>query len=495
MTVEAPLRSPDQDELQALIEEARQRARRRRRRNGIALAAAALVATGSYLLMTRLPDWGPKGGTGSNAAMSAKRAAIRGRFWYTRTISSQHQWMPAGGMIEWRRGYFRPRGPEVRFDLRVSEETWVGIDGTMRERVIVTSARFASAADRAKWAADGRPVPNFNNAWLGWMSHDGITIGGGKFPPQPFFQGGEWLGPYGWDVGDSLFSYRQLLSLPTEAGALRARLRRAEKALVWRQDKTGAHGVGNFHTDAYRELSDIAGLLISPLPAAGRLALFHAAVSTPGTTVNTHARDSLGRLGVAVSASAGLAFERLIFNPATGALLERAPNVTVVAQGAVDSAYALPKAIGPIRAPGVPPQPQASVISPAVGTPTTVFRLMLPAPTRRARRAPTLDVTLIGSPGLRCFAGFAPPLAALAASASVRLAGRLSYVYRLNPSLVHRQTWCPGRYELAVAPDNPHRSRVMRAEILAPVLTEFFSVERAESQSHSDENSGLRGSE
>jgi hypothetical protein len=47
--VQAPSRSPDQDELDALIEEARRRAWRRRRWYGLAVVAAVLVAGGLYL--------------------------------------------------------------------------------------------------------------------------------------------------------------------------------------------------------------------------------------------------------------------------------------------------------------------------------------------------------------------------------------------------------------------------------------------------------------
>jgi hypothetical protein len=407
-----------------------------------------------YVLLAR------GGGGVAGSARSARAAGVGlqtfrpGQFWYTRTISLQHQWLPAGGMVEWRRGYFRPRGPEVLFDLRVSEEKWVGVDGTMRDRMVVAGARFASAADRARWAAYGRPVPNFNHVWLGWMSHDAITLGGDKFPPQPWIRTGEWLGPSGWDVGDSLFSYRQLLSLPTVPAMLRARLKRAERALAWREAHTVRRDAASAETDALGELSDIAGLLASPVSAAERLALFHAAITTPGARVNARARDSLGRPGVAVSASAHRAFWRLIFDPRTGALLEEAPNVAVVTQGVVGSAFSLPKRVSPILAPGAPPEPKAPTISPAAGDPTAVFRVMLAtAARRRSRRAPALDWVLIGTAGSRCFAGFVSRLPPLVASASIRLAARLTYVYQLTPSSVHRQTWCPGRYELTVVPD------------------------------------------
>jgi hypothetical protein len=474
VTVETEPRPCEQDELSALIEEARLRAQRRRRRYAIALLVAALTGAGVYVLIAQSTG-GPARPVDRTPLTEAGPQAFRpGQFWYTRTISTQHEWLPAGGTLERPRGSFHAIGPEVLFDMRISDETWVGVDGTMRERMIVAGARFASAAGRAKWertqplvprdepwyaAAYRRPMPDFNHVWLGWMSHDGITVGGGRFPPGQAVGWGEWLGPNGWDVGDGLFSYRQLASLPTRPVAVRARLRQAEGQLAQREVRVGSHGTTASPRNAFGELTDIASLLTSPVPAAVRLGLFHAAVTMPGTSVNLHAHDSLGRPGVAVSASAGLAFQRLIFNPATGALLENAPDTVVVAQGVVDSAYTLPKGVNPIRPAGEPAQPQTSALSPAVGNPTTVFRVKLSSPAdRQSRRAPVLDWLLIGTPSLRCFAGFLPRLQPLVASSSEQGAGTATYVYRLGPANVRRRSWCPGRYELTLLPGYSHRS-------------------------------------
>lgn len=460
MTVKTHPRPADQDELQALIEEARQRAHRRRRRYVITLLVAALTGAGVYILVAASAGEPVKPVHRTPTTGAGPQTFRPGQFWYTRTISTQHQWLPAGGITIDRRGYTHWHGPHVLFDLRVSEETWVGVDGTMRDRMIIAGVRFAYPSQRARWAAYGRPVPNFNHSWLGWMSHDGITIAGDRFPPGRSVSWGEWVGPSGWDVGDGLFSYRQLLSLPARPAALRARLRSAEKALSRGEGRKGDAQSLASATAPFSELSDIAGLLTSPVPAAVRLALVHAAVTMPDARVNAHAHDSLGRPGVAVSTSAGLAFQRLIYNPATGALLEDAPDVAVVAQGAVNSAYALPNGVRPIRAAGAPAQPQTPVVSPTVGNPTTVFKVKLSSPAhRKSRNAPILDWLLIGTPGPRCFAGFLPRLPPLMASASVRLAGSLTYVYKLSPPVnVRRRSWCPGRYELTVLPDDSHRS-------------------------------------
>ncbi len=369
-----------------------------------------------------------------------------------------HESLPAGGITLTRRGFTHRQGPEVRFDLRVSEETWVGIDGTIRDRTVVAAVRFRSGADRAKWLAYGRPVPNFNNVWLGWISHDGIDVAGGRFPPQPGYQAGEWHGPAGKDVADSLFTYPQLLALPSGPVALRARLREAETALARRQAPLGGRQVPVRPPPAVFELIDLGSLLAAPIPASLRRALFNAAITMPGARINRHAHDALGRPGIAVSASNGAAFQRLIFDPASGAPLENAPNVAVAAQGTVGSVYALPKGVSPVHAAGAPPQPQVPTISPAAGQRATVFTVTLsPSRQQRSRRPPALDWLLIGTPGPRCFATFAPQLPPLAAASGVTHHGRLSYTYRLTPADENRRTWCPGRYQLIVVPADPRQ--------------------------------------
>ena len=399
------------------------------------------------------------GGARGARGASASASAVSGPVWYTRTVRSMHESLPAGGITLNRRGFTRRHGPGVRFNLRVSEETWVGVDGTIRDRTVVAAVRFDSGADRAKWRAYGRPVPNFNNVWLGWISHDGIDVAGGRFPPQPGYQAGEWLGPSGKDVADSLFTYPQLLALPSGPVALRARVRQAETALAQRPASLGGPQVSERPSlSAYMELSDIGSLLAAPIPASLRRALVNAAITMPGARVDPHAHDALGRPGIAVSAINGPAFQRLIFDPTSGALLENAPNVAVTAQGAVGSVFALPKGVSSVHAAGVPPQPQVPTISPAAGQRATVFTVTLsPSRQQRSRRPPALDWLLIGTAGPRCFATFAPQLLPLTAVGSVTHHGRLSYTYRLTPADVHRRTWCPGRYQLLVVPADPRQ--------------------------------------
>jgi hypothetical protein len=373
---------------------------------------------------------------------SSGRALYAGWFWYMRAVRTLHEWVPAGGITIDRRGYTHRHGAEVLFDVRLTEETWVGVDGTMRDR-LTAAARFASPRARAMWGPWGRPLPNFNaNGWMG--AHDAIVIGGGMFPPQLWYPWGEGLGPYGLDLGDSVLGYSQLRSLPTSPEAVLGRVKRAEEALIRREHDTATNVGYETLQRGLGELTDIAGLVAAPLAVSTRLALLRAAMRLPGAQTNLHAHDALGRAGVSVTATRG----RLIFDPATGALLE-GPKGLVVAEGSVGSAYALPRGVRPVAANGGPPAPPTLKIIPPSGDPKTVFKLMLArAGSRPSRQAPALDWIVAGTPSNRCFAdGFTRPLSAVG---SVRQAGELTYVYRLPPPANRLHAWCAGHYELQV---------------------------------------------
>jgi hypothetical protein len=92
VSVQAARRSPDQDELQALIEEARLRARRRRRRNGAVAAqagqVAALALVGGYLLAAQAGGDRGASSVGVASSSSAPLSVGVGPFWYMRTIGT-----------------------------------------------------------------------------------------------------------------------------------------------------------------------------------------------------------------------------------------------------------------------------------------------------------------------------------------------------------------------------------------------------------------------
>jgi hypothetical protein len=487
LTVTSPLRPSDQDELQALIEEARRRARQRRCRNAGAFLFVALAVVVAYVLFAGDP--GRVAAPPPAPRLAASPQIFQpGQFWYTRAISMVPDSEWAGGSVVRRDGY-HSLGPRVEFDVRVVEESWVGVDGTMRHRVVATP-QFASAADRAKWATYGRPVALITTGY----DMDLISDRTGMFPTQLWYPwawsetvGTPGDGPARVDVGDSLFSYRQLLSLPGRAVALRARLIRAERALAWRETHKGRDFLAGANPQAderaytaesaavYNTLDAIAGLLASPLPASLRLALVRTATTLTGASVNARARDSLDRPGVAVSApepgSENSQFtRRLVFDPTSGTLLEGGGlyEGPVLAQGVVDSVYALPRRVSPVRAVGALPAPQTLAISPATGNPTRVFKVTLfSSISSRRQRPPKLDWSVAGTPPLRCFTP--GPLPPLRPSTTIRRAGRLGYVYRLGPPPAHGNAWCRGRYELQVAPTYSRRFQPPRSRWFYPL--------------------------
>ena len=79
-------------------------------------------------------------------------------------------------------GVMNPCGSTVWFDVVMSTETWVGVDGTMRERSVEVSQRFASPADRARWLASGKPLPLPVSIAQG----DALDVGSGHFPSPQF---------------------------------------------------------------------------------------------------------------------------------------------------------------------------------------------------------------------------------------------------------------------------------------------------------------------
>lgn len=479
MTVTAPPRPPrppEPDELEALIEEARRRARRRRRGYAAVIGVAVLVGVVVYGFVARGAGGGARSGGGRPAGgLSVPQSVRPGQFFYTRTLSTWHESRPAGGEYQ-AKVFMRARGPMVAFDVRVTSETWVGLDGTVRQRTLVLSARFASPAGRARWSAYHRPVPNFS----GDIDSDSIMRGDGLFAASG--SSGDPLGPQ--DIGDGAFSHRQLVSLPTQPVALRDRIQQAFAALARRRvnsavDRCGYSGgtyVGRAGCKpappaparqrranlASQEMTEIGQMLSWPLPGRLRLALFHAALTLPAVssdvTVDPHARDPLGRPGVAVTASPPDPM-RLVFDPATGELLAQpgfGGEGVVTAQGVVDGISAVPAGVGQIHAPDAPPQPPGVAIVPRVGLPNTVFSVTVSAGpgTRAHGRAPRLGGGVSGPVYPRCSSGFStptpptrPPFLSFPGTAR-RQAGHLAYIYRLTPPTGTGHRWCAGRYQL-----------------------------------------------
>jgi hypothetical protein len=486
---------PEPDELQALIEEARRRARSRRRRNGVVAVAVALVITGGSLLVSEAArDHAPT----ASAVVGSSSDPISvgaGPFWYMRTIGT----MLAPRCAKPLPGIMNPCAAMVRFRVVMSTETWVGADGTMRERRVEVSQRFASPADRARWLATGRPVP----VPVAVEQGDALDIDSGHFPSPmlaavapdvPPIEGPPaGAGPV--DVGDGLFTYDQLLALPASGAPAIARIDRAWAelrhrygAMLLRWHSPGAAVVARADLGpipdqgrAIQTLTMIALLDAAPVPERVRIALLAAAIKLPGVTVMPVATVApvapAARGALRVSASyprwqpVSFVFDRRTGEVLTGQPVDggppdiAGPPSTVVVQGVVGSITALPRGIHPI--PGVsapplwpaPPAPPAEAVYPAVGGPRTVYTALLAAPAGdRGARAPTAWLGLRGSAGQGVYRGANRAFDRCLPTASRRVwpaatihrAGRLVFAYRFAPRSFGLRAWCPGRYQLGI---------------------------------------------
>lgn len=398
-------------------------------------------------------------------ALQPSQAPLRpGEFWYTRTIASSRAPLPIVPRI-----VTSGQPPLVWFLQRESSETWIGLDGTLRERHVELSIRFASSVGRARWRAARQPLPHI-------AASDSITAGDGWFPPQ---------GAGGLvDVGDGLFSYRQLMALPTDVLALRARIEAAQAGFQARLDRAFArakgHGVAGMQyaagprvtamqLQAESDLQAIAMLLASPIPTDVRASLYRVAATLPGVRYAGEARDPLGRSGVAVAIGHGPQETRMIFDPDTGALLADVfgdyLTSTIVAQGVVGSIDALPHAVAPVPGPrGL--EPQVLAVHPRVGGRRTAFTLEVLNHGTRGRRAPApaFDAMLFGPSGPRCQSSVSSsPFVTLARHAVTAARGGVSSTYRLSPRASGASAWCPGRYQLVAVGSGDSNSQSQSA--------------------------------
>jgi hypothetical protein len=415
-------------------------------------------------------------------------------FWYTRTVGTmRHPWCLKEKRV--RPGYYGRCEVNVWFEVGMSTETWIGRDGTMRERTVEDWQRFASPADRAKWRAHRKRSAPPVTVDQG----DGLVIGQAHFSPDLFGDNGGGVPPMEGpstgsgptDVGDSFFTYGQLLALPDLPSAAAQRIDQADLALFRRYAKMLRrwHSPGaNLQarrslTPQPRRLRSLAELVLishlvaSPVPPRVRLALFHAATALPWVTVTPGARDSLGRSGVKVTATYPH-WEAVvyIFDPRTGEVMTgpafnggppdvAGPPSVVVAQGQVDSVTALPQGVKPIRAVSdppiwpAPPAPRMLAISPSVGRAHTVFTLALAAvPGERAHRPPTVWAGITDSGGFTIRPGhktvpdpcLVPNSLKVTPASTTHRAGTLIYLYRIAPRVFHRRSWCAGRYSLGI---------------------------------------------
>lgn len=455
---------------EALIEEAWERTRRRRRRQCAAVAVTLVcAAVGVGIAHGSLTGRSAAGGR-PRAGAGAGTVRVGGDYWYTRAVLSDREPLPIVPRIM-RVGQKPGPVPLVYFNVRMSIETWIGQDGTVRQRQLQLSRTFASAAGRRRWDAARQTFPG------GLAGTDVLAAGDTRFPVSANVPSGQ-----GGDPGDGLFTFAQLLRLPLAPAALRVVLEHAESALA-RRGLDAYVRPGPRHARAVarlmaqwaqnqEQLYTLSQLLESPLPNRLRLALVGAVARMPGVTIARN--PPAGRI---VLTQRNERESGLTVDAASGRLIAFGPS-RVTAQGPTSSTRSLPAGIKPIRGDPRVPAPVPVTVTPSAGGAGTAFSIEIPRPaiSSSSATAPFLQAMLFGPTGPDCtFWNSHPPTAIVPPGRPTTVEGQPGFRYQLLPTAIKRARWCPGRYQLQVTPLSPAGGT---ARALAGPSATYFTVAR-----------------
>jgi hypothetical protein len=440
--------TPRQDEPEALIEEAWELTRRRRHRR-FAAAVVLLVVMGIAVIVGVSQSGGQTArGGGRGSAAAAADPGFAGRFWYARSIADRLTPSPIVPRMM-RAGQKARPVPVVYFRTRTSYETWIGSDGSFRQRQVVLSDSFATASGRKRWRAAHQSLPSGLAVGTG---SDGVIVGNNEFPAG--------LDNSQSDPGDSLFTAHRLWGLPHNLRALQGALLGAQRALIRRQEEAYVQSGPHHAADvarlirindsreplAFAVLDSVSSLAISPISDQLRRRLVRAASLTPGVRTST----SGTWLDLTVP---GLQFGgAVVFDRRTGQLLSGMPQApgTIVAQGIVGAIRARPRGLRPIIARHLPTPPVPKLI-PNTGTAQTTFTLQLPAGAVGATPTPQVFAEMAGPTGPDCHYQYSQAGVARIPTGINR--GRVDS-FTVAPQVIGRDSWCSGRYGLQVAVGN-----------------------------------------
>jgi hypothetical protein len=298
---------------------ARRPAPRRRYAALVAAVAAVTIIAGIVVFAS-----GGGGTLAKAAALEHAASAVEGlaapslgpgQYWYTRSVQAE-----VGGV---------PNGIGGHVQHRQTVERWVGLDEVVRGRLVQDQPRFlGTARERARWQAAGRPAPS------GIGSFDRTFRAGAGVTPigiPPGARGAQFSSPLG------NLSYDQVRGLPTEPGAMLARIQAAAARLRAQLGRRIAGSNLGQQELRFYDLPVAAGMLVDvPLSPGSRAAVYRALERIPGIGYAPHARDSLGRSGAALTTNGAAPFlagsglvanlpypfvNELVFDPSTGALL------------------------------------------------------------------------------------------------------------------------------------------------------------------------------
>ena len=225
----------------------------------------------------------------ASAAVAASSPASSGTYWYV----SQRQFEPAIAVSHGRQknlGFFGATYAET-------EESWTG---QTQARTIVDENlvfSFASAADKARWVAAGRPP---------------LSSAAGFGPRGPATS--NYSMTTHWGVGGNQFSLAGIRALPSTAKALGKTL-----ANMWANEPDKQDAVG-LPDPTYAEYiaAWADALLTAPSRPGTRAAIYRLLAEQPGLSSAPGVIDPVGRVGIAIGAGGG---DYLIIQPGTAELL------------------------------------------------------------------------------------------------------------------------------------------------------------------------------
>ncbi len=196
--------------------------------------------------------------------------------------------------------------------MPTTQEEWLAPDGAGRLRQVAGTPRFFTRDERSRWEAAGSPLPGqfdpeYQQKYKATAFPDALELRRGVVDTEhPKLKG---------------FHFPDTSSLPTEPEAL---LHAVESNQI---------SVSGFnlmfpsarHLDSKQASAELINILVEgePLRPQLRAAIFDALAELPGIEVDTHATDSLGRQGYAISSidpktGGG---EEFIFDPDTSEIL------------------------------------------------------------------------------------------------------------------------------------------------------------------------------
>ncbi|HET7017676.1 MAG TPA: hypothetical protein VFI65_27380 [Streptosporangiaceae bacterium] len=255
-----------------VIEAVHRRIARRRTttRATVAAASAAAVGVAASLVLAIAPSGSRI--THANAAVElrtlSKVAAAQpgfkmpgpGQFFYTET-----RWFGPTCLKPAPRDGWNLIGQHCSINMLtlLRTQTWISADGSGRALTTTISNKFASAGDRARWIAAGRPSLTVNNSDHRYRKHQ-LVIGEsglGKLPTNPVklakvIHDRKWEGgPKG--PGEDYTQVRDLIRLPNASPKLRA---------AAFEVGTRIPGIKSLGTDTFRGVSGAAIAYIGKYP-------------------------------------------------------------------------------------------------------------------------------------------------------------------------------------------------------------------------------------